>query len=133
VITFDTSGLLGLLDPDEADAPQIVAAVRDDPGPLVVPAGILAEVASLLEHRYEPRALDAFLADLEDGAFVLDCGEGDVPRIRELVDRYADLPLRFADAAVIACAERSGGSVMTLDRRGFDIVARDVHLTVLPM
>jgi uncharacterized protein len=133
VITFDTSGLLGLLDHDEADGPRIVAAVRDDPGPLVVPAGILAEVASLLEHRYEPRALDVFLADLEDGAFVLDCGEGDVPRIRELVDRYADLPLRFADAAVIACAERSGGSVMTLDRRGFDIVARDVHLTVLPM
>jgi len=46
--------------------------------------------------------------------------------------RYADLPLGFSDAAVIACAERSGGSVLTFDRRDFEVVARDVPITVVP-
>jgi uncharacterized protein len=62
----------------------------------------------------------------------LDCGEQDVPRIRTLVRRYADLPLGFADAAVIACAERYGGRVLTLDLRHFGVVAREGNLTLLP-
>ena len=51
--------------------------------------------------------------------------------IRALVMRYADLPLGFADAAVVACAERSGGRILTLDR-DFTIVSREVPLTILP-
>ena len=74
--------------------------------------------------------LDGFLTDLESGAYLLDCGERDLARIRELVDRYTDLPLVFADAAVIACAERSGGRVLTLDRRDFGVVARDARISL---
>ena len=53
-------------------------------------------------------------------------------RIRLLVRRYADLPLGFVDAAVIACAERRGGRVLTLDRRHFGVVGREGTLTLLP-
>jgi predicted nucleic acid-binding protein len=38
------------------------------------------------------------------------------------VGHHVDLPLGFADAAVIACAESKGGRVLTLDRRHFDVV-----------
>jgi predicted nucleic acid-binding protein len=62
----------------------------------------------------------------------LDCGDVDVPRIRELMTRYEDLHLGFADAAVVACAERNGGDVLTFDRRDFDVIARDVPITVVP-
>jgi predicted nucleic acid-binding protein len=55
----------------------------------------------------------------------LDCGADDFPRIAELVDRYADLRLGLADASVIACAERSGPRVLTLDFRDFVPVARE--------
>jgi hypothetical protein len=34
----------------------------------------------------------------------LDCREGALPRVRFLATRYQDLPLGYADAAVIACA-----------------------------
>jgi len=61
----------------------------------------------------------------------LDCGEDDFPRIRELVTRYADLPLGFADAAVVACAERNGRRVLALDR-DFAVVAREGTIVVLP-
>ncbi len=107
----------------------------EDPGPYVVPAGILAEITYLIERRLGVRVLEGFIEDLESGGLTLDCGEEDLPRIRELVTRYADLPLGFADASVVACAEREGGSagrVLTLDRRHFDVVAREGWITPLP-
>ena len=131
MITLDTSGLFTLLnsrDPDHKPAKQ---ALLDAGGPYLVPSGILAEIAYLVEQRM-PAALDPFLADLESSAFALDCGEDDVPRIRELVGRYADLSLGFADAAVIACAERSGGLVLTFDRQDFGVVAREGKIQVMP-
>jgi predicted nucleic acid-binding protein len=54
-------------------------------------------------------------------------------RIVELTERYHDLPLGLADAAVIACAERHRGKVLTTDHRHFLVVARgEASLTVLP-
>lgn len=84
----------------------------------------------MIEARLGPDVLDTFLSDLETGAFTLDCGEADLPRIRELIDRYADLPLGYADAAVVACAERRGGRVLSYDIRHFQGVAREgiIHL-----
>jgi len=73
--------------------------------------------------------LDAFLADLEQRAFVLEPTDDDLARVRELLRRYGDLPLGLA---VIACAERHGGTVLTLDNRHFDVVAREGTITVLP-
>ena len=58
--------------------------------------------------------------------------QGDFARIRELVGRYADLPLGFADASVIACAERNGGRVLTFDARDFGVVAREGTIQPLP-
>jgi hypothetical protein len=58
--------------------------------------------------------MDALLADLEAGAYSLDCGDEDIPRIRSLASRYEDLPLGFAGAPVVACAERNGGRVLVV-------------------
>src|SRR5213078_4001489 len=101
-------------------------------GPYLVPAGILAEVTYLLDERLGHRTLDLFLEDLVTGAYALDCGANDLSRIRELVNEYADLPLGFADASVVACAERSGGRVLTLDLRDFGVVARTGTIRLVP-
>ena len=76
--------------------------------------------------------LRRFLGGFEDGTTLLDCGDSDIPRIRELMARYADIELGFADACVIACAERNGGGVLTFDRRDFEVVAREVPITLVP-
>lgn len=131
-LTLDTSGVLGLINRADPDHGRCVRALEADPGPYLVPAGILAEVTYMLEARHGLDVLDAFLGDLEDRAYVLECGEEDLPRIRALVRRYADLPLGAADASVIACAERSGGRVLTLDDRDFQVVAREGSITLLP-
>ncbi len=86
----------------------------------------------LIEDRLGWKALDAFLADMENGTLSFECGDEDFPRVRELAKRYRDLPLGAADANVIACAERLGGRVLTLDRRDFDVVAREGRLHIEP-
>jgi predicted nucleic acid-binding protein len=132
VITLDTSAIFALLDRRERHHGQVREALTADPGPYLVPAGILAEIAYLVENTLGGNAFDAFLSDLEEGTYRLQCGDEDLPRIRELTRRYGDMPLGFADAAVVACAERNGGRVLTLDLRHFGTVAREGKLTILP-
>lgn len=107
-------------------------AFESDPGPYLVPAATLGEISFLVEERLGARVLDLLLGDLESGAYTIDCGETDLARTRELVARYADLSLGYVDAAVIACAERSGGRVLTFDLRDFGVVAAEGTITVLP-
>jgi uncharacterized protein len=132
VITLDTSGSFALANRKDHDHDRARAVLEADRGPYLVPAGTLAETAYLIEARLGDRALDSYLADIETGALTLDCGLDDFPRIRALVRRYTDLPLGFADASVIACAERSGGRVLTFDVRDFGVVAREGSIEVLP-
>jgi predicted nucleic acid-binding protein len=132
VITLDTSGLLALLNRRDPDHARVRGVLDGDSGPYLVPAGILAEITYMIEQRLGLRTLDLFLQDLESGAYSLDCGQEDLPRIRALITRYADLQLGFADASVVACAERSGGRVLTLDLRDFGVVARGGALQILP-
>jgi len=131
VITLDTSALFSLFNRKDPDHSRIKEALLADPGPYLVPAGIMAEITYLIEHRLGGHVLEAFLLDLEEGAYALECGEQDLGRIRELVGRYADLPLGYADAAVIAVAERNGGKVLSLDAH-FHVVTREGKIRVLP-
>ena len=132
VITLDTSALYALLNRRDRAHTASVQALKDDPGPYLVPAATLGEIAFLVEERLGISVLDLLLADLESGAYTLDCGEADLGRARQLVQRYADLSLGYVDAAVIACAERSGGRVLTFDLRDFGVVAAEGTITILP-
>lgn len=131
-ITLDTAGIVAALnrrDPNHASARQVLLSERR---PFLVPVGILAEVAYMIERLMGLPVLQAFVADLIAGEFVLEGGEHDLVRAGQLVERYADLPLGLADAMVIACAERNGGRVLTFDARHFGVVAREGTITVAP-
>jgi uncharacterized protein len=132
VITLDTSAIFALLNRRDAAHGSAVMALRADRGPFLVPAATLGEIGFLVEDRLGIEVLDLLLEDLESGAYTLDCGEGDISRVRALVRRYADLSLGYVDAAVIACAERSGGRVMTFDLRDFGVVAAEGTITIVP-
>ena len=48
---------------------------------------------------------------------------GDIERVSSLLDDYADSELDFADAAIVALAERHGITrIATFDRRDFSII-----------
>lgn len=91
---------------------------------LVVPAPTLVEIDQLAQRRNIPGAVAAMLDELLVGAFLLAAPDiEDYARIRELIEQYADLPLGFVDASVVATAERlDEDRVATLDRRDFSVV-----------
>jgi predicted nucleic acid-binding protein len=124
VITLDTSGVLALL----IRADRYHAACRDvlesDSGPYVIPVAILAEITYMIEISLGAVGLHAFLDDVRAESYALDWDILDLERIQTLTRRYEDLGFGFADAAVIACAERNRGRVLTTDRRHFPVVAR---------
>ena len=132
LITLDTSAVVALADRKDRGHAACRDALAADPGPYFVPAGLLAEIGYMLGRAASSTPLDAFLLTIERSEVTLDCGDEDIPRVRELVSRYASLRLGIADACVVACAERNSGRVLTLDRRHFDVVSRDIALELLP-
>jgi predicted nucleic acid-binding protein len=132
VITLDTSGIVALFVRKDQRYREAVRALEAATMPTVVPVGILAEVDEVLGRRLAPAASRAFLEALQTGETLLDHGDLDLPRITTLMTRYAALPLGFADAAVVACAERNGGIMLTFDRDGLQAMSRDLPITLIP-
>jgi predicted nucleic acid-binding protein len=68
-------------------------------------------------------AQKALWSRLETGALSLaPLDEGDAARMRELMEKYRDLPMDLADAALVRVAERDARSqIFTLDRTHFSV------------
>ena len=132
MVTLDTSALFIAMNRETPQHAAFLEFFASYKGPLIIPVGIMAEVTYLVESRLGLQTVEVFLEDIELGSYVLDCGDQDLPRIRELVRRYDDMPLGYADAAVIACAERNGGRVATIDLRHFAAVAREGTIQIVP-
>ncbi|MFC3994490.1 type II toxin-antitoxin system VapC family toxin [Nocardiopsis sediminis] len=135
-LIVDAGPLYSLMDVADNDHEAATRLLERYKGGLVLPVLAIAEVTYLLAKRLGNRAEAALLGDIEDGLFEVEhVHDQDWPRIRELVEVYADLPLGAADASVIAAAERHRATeVATLDRRHFSVV-RPKHIpafTLLP-
>ncbi len=131
MLVLDTSAVVALQDRRDRMYERALAAIQHEPGPFIVPVGIVAEVDRVLTNR-APGATSHLLGSLIDGSLLMDCGDQDPPRILELMGRYGDLRLGYPDASVIACAERNGGRVLSFDRRDLTVVARDVPISLVP-
>jgi predicted nucleic acid-binding protein len=134
LVVLDTSALVAFLDLGDRWNAEVTAALRPHAGSLVMPAAILAEISYFIERDLGQPALQVFVQDIVSGAYDLDCGQPDWPRVLQLIERYANLPLGIADAAVIACAERLNADIVTLDFRHFGTVAGEgsIRLLLLP-
>lgn len=131
LVVLDTSALFAALDRGQHQHRSVLDALRPHVGSFVVPVAILAEISHFIERDLGPIAVSALARDIERGAYELDCGLDDWRRIRELIERYNDMPLGIADAAVIACAERRKAPVATLDFRHFGTVAQEGRISIL--
>lgn len=103
---------------------------------VVVPVAVLPEITYLLQSRIGPRAEAAFVRAVASDEFVVEALEPeDIARAADLMVAYADFPLGFVDASIVATAERLGvGTLLTTDRRHFSVV-RPAHverLTLVP-
>jgi len=122
IAVVDTGPLYAAADLDDADHEACAKALSTAGLRLVIPAMVVAEATYLVGSRLGPGAEVLFLRALAGLTVEAPLAE-DWPRIADLVERYADLPLGGTDASVVAVAERlATDTVITLDRRHFGTV-----------
>lgn len=132
MITLDTSGILAALNRSDRDHDRARRVLEEERGPRIVPTGILAEAGYVVEADLGPQVLRQFVRDVAAGHFRVDCGSEDLGRIGDLLAQFEDLRIGFADACVVACAERNGGRVLTFDDRDFGPIARAGTISLVP-
>lgn len=114
-VLVDAGALIALLDRSDdlhAACIEALATIRD---PLVTVWPALTEAMHLLGG--VPRGQDALYEMVEDGAVDLaELGIDDLAGMHALMQKYRDLPMDFADAALVRVAERDGLTrVLTFD------------------
>ena len=134
MILIDTGPLVALIheDDDEHDRCKEIFKGLDEP--LVTVWPVFTEAMHLL--RFSWQAQSALCEMVASGAVaILPMDADDIPRIKELMRKYRDLPIDFADAALVRVAERESlPRIFTLDRRDFQIYrpSRIGRFSILP-
>ena len=135
-LVIDAAPLVAAADRRDPMQTVVERLLREEPGELVIPGPITAEVDSLLGRRLGRPARLAFLADLAAGRFSVACLEADEHGIvLELERRYADLDVGLADLSAVVIADRYQTlRLLTFDERHFRAMRplRGGHFTLLP-
>ena len=124
MIILDTSGLLSAIDASQTHHRAAAAALRQAEAPRLLSPFVLAELDYLLATRVSRTAELALLGQVADGVYQIESfGAGDIARANEVLDQYADLGLRLADASLVVLSERHTMlDLLTLDERHFRAV-----------
>jgi predicted nucleic acid-binding protein len=124
LVLVDTGPLVALIDRGDRAHGRCVAAAKALRRGLTTTWPVITEALYMLADG--PAGQNALLAEIEAGdLLVADLRADDVPSMRALMEKYADLPMDFADASLVAVAQREGlETVFTLDRH-FRLYRRD--------
>jgi predicted nucleic acid-binding protein len=113
--------MVALLSADDQHRAECVRALKRTRGPLATVWPAVTEAMHLLTPR--PRAQDALLDQLQQETLrVLPLDGGDIPRIKDLMQKCRNRPMDLADAALVRAAERVGiRTIFTVDRADFEV------------
>jgi len=103
----DAGALIALLDRRDAHHGRCVEALKSVRGPVATVWPALTEAMHLLGGA--PRGRNALCDMVSDAALsLIDLKAREVTRIKALMEKYRDLPMDFADAALVCAAEKEG-------------------------
>jgi hypothetical protein len=110
--------LLDRADPEHDACVAVLKTIRD---PLLTVWPAFTEAMYLLRASWP--AQKALWSRLETDALeIVPLDRTDAPRMRELIEKFRDLPMDLADAALVRAAERESVTrVFTLDRTHFSL------------
>jgi predicted nucleic acid-binding protein len=120
-LILDTGALVSLLDRSQRHHAECVRVFDAWDAPVLSTEAVLTEATHLLARVHGGRrvCVDFFLSG---GAILVPATNATLRRCRELLEEYADLPMDFADATLVALAEEVGTNlVFTTDRRDFGV------------
>jgi len=116
---IDTGAILALLNQADPWHRRCAESYGTLQFPLATSAAILAELFHLLGRAGKLDAAWTLL--LTGGITVLPIGDGDLPDLQTLMDRYHDRPMDFADATLVHLARREQlDTVFTIDHDDFE-------------
>jgi hypothetical protein len=121
LILVDTGPLVALFDPRDGDHERCVGLLKGVDEGLVTTLPVLTEAFHLLgpESAGAQRLMD-FVG--EGGLTIWFLDDPGLVRAFELMRRYENVPMDFADATLVAAAEAiTAQRVFTLDRRDFEV------------
>lgn len=123
-VLVDAGPLVALIDRDDPAHAACVEALKTLRDPLITVWPAFTEAMYLLRESWP--AQRALWSRLETQALdVAPIDDTDAARMRELMEKYRDLPMDLADAALVRVAERDDiVQVFTLDRRHFSLYRR---------
>lgn len=132
-VLVDASALVALLDADDAQHDRAVEALKGLRDPLATVWPALTEAMHLVADTR--RGVDTLSDMVGDGAVtLLPLERAEVPRMKALMQQYRELPMDFADAALVRVAERERLTrILTFDKH-FAVyrLPRRARFTVLP-
>ena len=133
-LILDTGPLVALVDRSDPDHERCRDLINTASEPRIVPVCTLVEI----EYHLRPWSggFAALMSDVDTGQLQVHLPDrGELARAASLTEQYADLPLGFVDATVLACVERfAEPKLATLDQRHFQVLRpRHVeHLELVP-
>lgn len=118
-LLLDTGSFVALVDRSETKHPDCVAVLKQWAGPILTTEAVLTETLHLVGSAWlrQKACLEFFLR----GAFLLiPPSRKSLQRVTDLMEKYQDSPMDYADATLVALAEEIGTDhIFTLDRKGF--------------
>jgi uncharacterized protein len=120
-VLVDTGPIVAILSRRDQYHRACVEALREMPGPLFTCWPVITEAAWLL--RKDARAIQALLNSLDSGFMeTVALTSADARPIAALMQKYRDIEMQLADAALVHIAARDTlDTIFTLDRRDFSV------------
>ncbi len=135
-LIIDAGGLYAQADRADPAHAAVVDILKEEQGPLVTSEVAVAEADYLILTRLGIDVELAFLDDLAEGTFLVEClTREELGVARELARRHRDLELGLADVSLVVLARRyRTRRIVTFDERAFRAVPplQGGSFTVLP-
>lgn len=130
-VLVDSGPLYALFDRDDDFHSPVRSWFAGNRRPLITNSAVVSEVTFLLGRWCGTDHQLLLLEFLQQPGWLVEDLAPDLPRIRELVDRYRDVPAGFTGASLVAMSERLRCiEVATTDRRAFSVY-RPAHVNRL--
>jgi predicted nucleic acid-binding protein len=118
-LLLDTGPLVAILHRDDQDHMSCLEVFEQFRGVILTTEAVLTEATHLLS-RVKGAQYVCLEFFIRGGALLVPMTRRSLQRCQVLMERYADIPMDFADATLVTLAEEIDVSdVFTLDRRGF--------------
>lgn len=136
-LIVDAGPIVAMHDRNDPRQAASEALLRAEPGLLVIPAPVSAEVDYLLDTRLGEASRQAFIEDCAAGRYAVECLTADEYAVLLTLERrYADLAPGLADLSMVLLAHRhETDRIATFDHRDFGVIrpiGRRGMFTLLP-